>query len=433
MSDNGRTRIKGVLGVAVAAALAAGGLGLAGCSSGPGPHAGGGSDGSAGSAAVSPSGKDWKDMKAGSVINETISEKDVNDYVERYRKYAGYTDDDAWAKYLNDSGLTIEDLRKNVITSLAQRIVVRKEADNLGISVSDDDVDDEIKRIKKDYGYEDEKDWKDYLKQQGMDEATYREETRYGLLEDKLVDHEVEFKKADADQLRSYGSTLGTYFAGKRTYDILCEDEARAQKVAADLGDDAVSEEDLGKKAKGYLDDGTAKKAGDRGWAPAATDLSSEYTQAIADVEVGKHSDAFKDGDGWHVVVVTEEYKTLDNGQLDVANMPKPILDMLQTYADQQLNSEAESEYLQGLIAKHFVSTTDMPDGLPYWVDLDAAKKAEEANAEDTNSDAVLNPDGSTTVTNDDGTTTTISTDSGGTGDAGAAAEAPADATGNAE
>ena len=66
-----------------------------------------------------------------------ITEQEVTEQIDVLRKQYGCTDDEAWAKLLGQSGMTAEDMRKQVIDYKAQVMLVNAAASEQGIEVTD--------------------------------------------------------------------------------------------------------------------------------------------------------------------------------------------------------------------------------------------------------------------------------------------------------
>lgn len=145
---------------------------------------------------------------------EPISEQKVTNYIESFRSYAGYTDDDSWASFLVTYGYSASDLRDQVINQYARQIVVNQEAKKQGITVTSDEVSDEVDSLREQYGLTDDDAWDDALSQMGYSERQYREEViEPNLIQNKLLEKEVGTPTLSDSDLQTYISMFGSYYS----------------------------------------------------------------------------------------------------------------------------------------------------------------------------------------------------------------------------
>ena len=129
---------------------------------------------------------------AATVNGTPIKEITVTSYIEAQRKAYGLTDDQSWGQYLAMSGATVSDLRSQIIDYFGKQQVVNDRARELHLSVSGDEVDEQINQIRENYGLTDDANWQQALDQMGFTEQAYRDEVvNFGILERKLFEQDV--------------------------------------------------------------------------------------------------------------------------------------------------------------------------------------------------------------------------------------------------
>lgn len=69
---------------------------------------------------------DWTTKVAATIDGHDITEADVNDFIEKYRKAYGHTTDASWATFLDSQGKTASDYRDLAIEQLEERYLVQR-------------------------------------------------------------------------------------------------------------------------------------------------------------------------------------------------------------------------------------------------------------------------------------------------------------------
>lgn len=122
---------------------------------------------------------------AATVNGTAISEQEVADYVQSLRVAQGLEDAAAWKTYLDDSGQASSEIRDEVIDLLISREILRQGADELGVRVTNDEVDEAVAVKRR--TYESNAQWEQALAAAGLDEQTYRGEVQLDLLSAKVT------------------------------------------------------------------------------------------------------------------------------------------------------------------------------------------------------------------------------------------------------
>ena len=203
---------------------------------------------------------------AGTVNGVNIKEDTVTKQIMSARTSLGKTKDKDWAQYLADQGLTPESYRENMIHSFANQYLLTEAEKEYDITVTDEDVDKAWNDAVK--SYDSEQAFVDMLKQIGYDESSYKESLKSSLAQQKLKEAVAPEKKSTDDEIVEYlNENLDTYNNAKRSSHILI-------KVA----EDASEEEDA--KAKATAQEALDKiNSGEMSFADAAKKYSEDSSK----------------------------------------------------------------------------------------------------------------------------------------------------------
>lgn len=359
---------------------------------------------------------DWKNATAATFNGTKITEQEVNDYIDQFRKYKSYTDDTAWAKYLKSSDLTAETVRKNAINQLAEKIAVKSKCEQENITVSDDDVNSRYDEVKKQYEqYGDANLFTNSIKNMGYTEQSYKDDLKYDMLRSKLLSKMVKAEDpSDADMQKEADSNAKKY-TGKKSYNIVFKVEDTSDTTAMDAAkkkaqafiDDLnksknVDEALFAKKAKALVDKGTADEASDVGWS-GQNSFVAAYTDALDKLEVGKYSDEPVESTyGYHVIFCEDEFMPNADGGVTLASMPDDLKEILKSTVKQSNLNTKQDRYLSMLVNDTSLNVKGMPKGLPYDVDMKLADDTNE-NSNGNTSGAASDATATATATTDDG------------------------------
>lgn len=356
---------------AVLAALAMSSfLSLAGCSSSPKVVA------TASNTAVSVPSQDTQPLEensdiAGSVEDVSVTEQEVSDYISQYRTYIGAESDVSFATLLDQAGQTPEDIRKDAIDTLLARKLVSKRAEEKGLSVSSDELDQYIADIKDGLGYAtDETGWERTLGTSGYDdEEGYRNDIETKMLLEKLIAADNPDTEATEVQMLVYANkNIGDY-----TGDYIVEAVFPAGNGAAASNlTSAAQKVDLDEflsLAQKAVEDGSASQVSETGWTCLA-DVDNAIIEALDGKSAGDIVMAQADDGTYHVVYIKEMFVPTSVGTVDFANIPDAIRSRLASDASAENRTNLANSYLRDLVNKANVQYADMPSDAPYNVDI---------------------------------------------------------------
>ena len=315
---------------------------------------------------------------AATVGDVPISEDTVTKYIESIRSQMGVTDD-SWGNWLAQNGYTPESVREEVVNSYVQRELIKKGADERGITVDSTEVDGYVDQMKQNYDT-DEK-WQEALTQAGMTEDEYRSEIELQLKNRGLLESFASDEEPSEEDLLQYAQMYATTYDGaKRSSHILFDsgDEATAQEVLDKLN---AGELDFAEAAKEYSKDGSASDGGDVGWDKTSS-FVEEYQTALDGLEKDQMSGLVTSTYGIHIIKCTDVF-TAPEEVTSLDQIPSDWVDSIKSSLKSQKQSEAYQQWLEEYKESSDVVINPMPEGLPYAVDMSKYQTSDDAAAED--------------------------------------------------
>lgn len=316
---------------------------------------------------------------AATVGDVPISEDTVTKYIESIRSQMGVTDEDSWGNWLAQNGYTPESVREEVVNSYVQRELIKKGADERGITVDSTEVDGYVDQMKQNYDT-DEK-WQEALTQAGMTEDEYRSEIELQLKNRGLLESFASDEEPSEEDLLQYAQMYATTYDGaKRSSHILFDsgDEATAQEVLDKLN---AGELDFAEAAKEYSKDGSASDGGDVGWDKTSS-FVEEYQTALDGLEKDQMSGLVTSTYGIHIIKCTDVF-TAPEEVTSLDQIPSDWVDSIKSSLKSQKQNEAYQQWLEEYKESSDVVINPMPEGLPYAVDMSKYQTSDDAAAED--------------------------------------------------
>ena len=166
---------------------------------------------------------------AGTVNGVNITEDTITKQIMSARTSAGKDKDKDWAQYLVDQGLTPESYRENMIRSYASQYLLTEAEKEYNIEVTDADIQEAWDDAVKSYGGGDESKFESFLKQVGYTKDTYKESLKSSVSQKKLKEAVAPEKKVTDDDVIEYlNKNLSTYNDAKRSSHILIKVDSKA-------------------------------------------------------------------------------------------------------------------------------------------------------------------------------------------------------------
>jgi foldase protein PrsA len=238
-----------------------------------------------------------------------------------------------------------QDLKGRAVAFLVQRYEFRAEAEELGVEVTDADVDKKLEEIKKESFENDEKKFQQALKREGLTEEEARDAVRDNLLQEKLyeaVTKDVQVTDSDIAKYYEKNKAQFTQPARRNVRHIVVKNKARADELYGQLQDGA----NFASLAKQFSTDASTKKTG--GKLPITKGSTAPpFDKAAFALATGEISKPVKTKFGWHIIealspVTQEKTTSLDKVE---ASIRQQLL--------QQKKNEALQKWLEGLKKKY--------------------------------------------------------------------------------
>ena len=229
-----------------------------------------------------------------------------------------------------------------------------QQAQNDGITVSDEEVQEAIDNIKKKYSMS-ESDLTSSLKKEGYSLKDYRKRLREQILVSKAVDRDIRSKIviSDAEVLKYIDENKGALETGRgyRISQIFFKMPAKKADMevldekAAMIEKKIRSGESFSLLARKYSEDPTAGSGGDLGFI-RRDQLSKEFISALANMKTGDVSSPFWTESGLHIIKLVEKPGAKTRGEIE---------DEARSELTRKLFNSKYAEWVKNLRSKAFI------------------------------------------------------------------------------
>lgn len=197
--------------------------------------------------------------------------------------------------------------QQDYLTLLISETILENEAEERGIEVTAEEVNERVDVIKEEIGSEGQ--FQEALKEEGLDLEQLEFQVRVQLLGEELRAEVTKGVGATEEELRAYYEEHIDDYQEVRAQHILLPDDQLplAEDLALRLQKAKPAEVDklfASLAEKHSVDPSTSGNGGDLGWAPP-TQYAEQFSAALTTLEVGEVSDPVRTEFGWHVVRVT--------------------------------------------------------------------------------------------------------------------------------
>lgn len=247
------------------------------------------------------------------VNGEDISEEEFNNEFESYKglreKQLGK---DAMSQIEEDGRTREEVLRENVMEKMIIDKIIKKEAESMNISVSEEELDKKIKEYVDATGGEEE--LKTYLEENDLSHEFFRGFLKKQLLKDKHKNKIIEdLKITEAEAKKYFKENKGDLTLVKVSH-ILVKTEEEGQKVL----DRINSGEEFSKVAEEVsVDKESSVRGGDLGYITKG-DRVSEFEEAAFSLKVGEISKIIKTEVGYHIIEANDRKDSYESLKDDI-------------------------------------------------------------------------------------------------------------------
>lgn len=344
------------------------------------------------------------DPVAATVNGEKIYEKYITTKIMSMRNgNESFKDDTMWATALSYSSMTPESLREEVIKSEVQSIVINQMAKEQSLTADKEAVDKQVEQAKTTIGG-DEKTWTETLVKYGyLDEADFRHILETSNLQTQLS--ETIAVEPTQEELEQFVSQYASYVTGKRSSAIqltvtpeLTQEEM--DRIASEVKQKATEGTDFSTLVTEYSTvEGATENDGDQGWAATSSTIDPGYKTALDALAVGDISAPVTNADGTIVYIIkcTDEFTLPETeastdasggtataaATVPIADVPTEIVDFLKEQWVSMNRSTKFQELLTQRADEADLVINDMPEGLPYDVDMSLAPSTEASTTSD--------------------------------------------------
>jgi foldase protein PrsA len=207
-----------------------------------------------------------------------------------------------------------EQLKNQTVDFLIQRIQFEREAETLGITVTDDEVAERLTELKQQFFEGDEQVYQEELEKQGITEADVLADLRAQLISRKIFDEVTKGETVTDAEVDTYYEENTEQFStpeSREVAHILVDDKALADDLYAQLQDGA----DFAELAKKHsTDTGSAEEGG------KLTDVRGSFVPEFEEVafalETGEVGEPVQSQFGWHVITALADTKPAETTPL---------------------------------------------------------------------------------------------------------------------
>lgn len=327
---------------------------------------------------------------AATVNGVEIEEDKITRAINNMRINYGYTEDDEWKDYLDGQSKTIESMRYEVIGELVDQELVKQCAAQRGVETNDEEIQSYVDKVAEQYSSEEA--WLNAVDEAGWESLDkYKESLEFSILEQKLQDQfdaEVEAElESNAAMVEELQDSAASYSGAKRTARILFaeEDQDLANEVYEKINNGELSFEDA--VAQYSTDEDTKGNGGDMGW-DMIESYTTEYTDAISELEVGGMTEPTSDKYGLSIIKITEEW-TAPETITAISEVPEDIVELIRENAIETDGDQRYEDWLDGIHPENDIQVNPIPDAVPYWVDLTDVEDYDAEEAAETTADAL--------------------------------------------
>ena len=279
---------------------------------------------------------------AATVNGVEIPEDKVTQAIQDIRAQMSLTEEDAWGQWLADNDYTPESVREEIVNSFVDQELVKQGGEAEGITADPTEIDQYVETMRG--HYDSDSAWAEALEAVGMTEDEYRDNIALSLASQQLQEKVGE------------GAAEPT-------------DEEVLDKINAGELDFATAAESYSK------DTASAAEGGNVGW-DRLSNLVTEYTTALADLNKGDVSGLVTSTYGIHIIQCTDVFEAPEE-LTSLDQLPTEFQDSIRTMLQSSNQSNAYYTWLEEQRNAADIQINDMPEGLPYYVDMVNYSKTE--------------------------------------------------------
>lgn len=271
------------------------------------------------------------------VDGENISKTEFNQMFDVFKtQYEQQYGADVWEQETNGQKF-IDVAKEKVLDALIDNKLQLKKAADMGIKVTDEEVNAEVEKARKDY-FDSQEKFDEFLKSQKMTLDYLKQSIREDLTINKLKSKLTENITVSDQEVKSYYDSHQDEFIKVKASHILLDTEDEAKKILEKV----KAGEDFKKLATEYSKDPSAKNnGGDLGYFGPGT-MVEPFEKAAFALKPGEISDIVQTQFGFHIIKV--EDRKLDTFDEAKAQLKTTLLTDKQNTEYQKLLDDMRSK-----------------------------------------------------------------------------------------
>ena len=191
-------------------------------------------------------------------------------------------------------------LRNAIVTSLVEQARFEIAAEELDITITDEELDERLDELKEQFFEGDEEAYKAELEKQGLTEEQVLKDLRTRMLSEKIFEEITSEVEVTDEDIQAYYEENKAQFeqpASREVRHILVKTQARANQIHRQLENGA----DFAKLAKEFSEDPASAEQGGNFTAQKGATVAP-FDEVAFELETGELSDPVKTQFGWHVI-----------------------------------------------------------------------------------------------------------------------------------
>lgn len=232
-------------------------------------------------------------------------------------------------------------LRGQAVQFLVQRAQFENEAEDLGVEVTDKQVDDRLKQIKQQYFGGDQKKYEAQLKEQGLNETQVRADIRSQLVSEAIFKEVTGDVKVTDKEIEDYYAKNKEQYSQPESRDvrhILVKTKAQADRLYGELQDGA----DFAALAKEHSEDPGSKEQGGK-LTISRGQTVAPFDKAAFELAKNKVSQPVKTEYGFHIIEPLSEIKPAKQTPL------KDVKESIRQQLLQQKRNQAMTDWVESV------------------------------------------------------------------------------------
>ena len=217
-------------------------------------------------------------------------------------------------------------LRNAIVRSLVEQAEFEIAAEELGIEVTDDEVEERLDELKEQFFEGDEEQYEQELENQGLTDQQVRDDVRSRVLSEKIFEEVTKDVEVTDEEVEAYYEENRPQFetpASREVRHILVENKRQADRLHQQLENGA----EFAELAKEHSQDpGSAEDGGNFTAQQGAT--VEEFDKTAFELETGELSDPVQTQFGWHIIEAVGDVE--DAATQELADVEPQIREQLE-------------------------------------------------------------------------------------------------------